>query len=217
MCISILKEHAYVADTFHRLSALAGLAVPTPATPASGIRLQLRHPLVMLNLRGTADAAFCAAVRGVCACELPLASNSSSESPAGRILKLGPNEWLLVTHPGSPWSEKLAIPGATLTDVSHARVAMGVGGNNARDMLAKGCAIDLHPREFPPGSCVQTSIAKIGVILHKQQHENDFELYVARSFSGSFWHWLTQAANEYGYHVLEPKGFNDMHPRQPEE
>lgn len=212
MCILIPKETAFVANTFHRLSALAGLAAPMSATPASGIRLQLRHPLVMLNLRGTADAAFYAAVRDVCSCELPLASNSSSESPAGRILKLGPNEWLLVTRPESPWSENLAIPGATLTDVSHARVAIGVGGNNSRNMLAKGCAIDLHPREFPPGSCVQTNFAKIGVILHKQQHENDFELYVARSFTGSFWHWLTQAANEYGYHVLEPIGFNNMPP-----
>lgn len=196
-----------------RVSALADLAVPAPATSGSGIRLQQRHPLAMFNLRGAADAAFRDAVRSVCGCELPVAPNSSSACPAGEILKLGPNEWLLVAIPETPWSETMAIPGATLTDVSHARVAVQVDGDMSRDMLAKGCAIDLHPRQFPPRTCIQTSIAKIGVILHKQQNDSGLMLYAARSYAGSFWHWLTAAANEYGYDVVAPQTSNDLHHR----
>lgn len=199
-----------MADTI-RLSALADLAAPTPATAGSGIRLQQRHPLSMLNLRGIADSALRDAVRSVCGCELPVAPNSSSSCPTGDILKLGPNEWLLVATPEKPWSETMAVPGATLTDISHARVAVLVDGDKSRDMLMKGCAIDLHPRQFPPGTCIQTTIAKIGVILHKLPNDSGFMLYAARSYAGSIWHWLTSAANEYGYDVVTPHANNNVH------
>ncbi|MGE0557599.1 MAG: sarcosine oxidase subunit gamma [Burkholderiales bacterium] len=193
-----------MADAIHRQSALADLAVALPATPDPGITLQLLQPSVMLNLRGTADAALLDMVHKVCGCELPTAPNSSSAFPNGRILKLGPDEWLLVGEAETSWSEKMSVPGATLTDVSHARIAIQVDGDQSRDMLAKGCAIDLHPQQFPAGICVQTSISKIGVILHRPRNDNGFTLFSARSYAGSFWHWLTAAAKEYGYHVTTP-------------
>lgn len=202
-----------MANMIYRRSALADLATTAPASGPGIIRLQQRYPLSMLNLRGSADTAFCNAVRSVCGCELPIAPNSSSACPDGEILKLGPNEWLLAAISGTAWTETMAIPGATLTDVSHARIAVQVDGDKSRDLLAKGCAVDLHPRQLPPGSCVQTSIAKIGVILHKQLDDNGFTLYAARSYAGSFWHWLTTAANEYGYHVVASPNDADTHHR----
>ncbi|MBY0269927.1 MAG: sarcosine oxidase subunit gamma [Burkholderiales bacterium] len=199
-----------MADATIRRSALAGLAVPLSAGSGAGITLLERHPLVMINLRGVADAAFCDAVRAACGAELPVAPNTSGTGPCGEILKLGPDEWLLVADAGAAWSEKMIIPGATLTDVSHARVAVRVKGAKTRDMLAKGCAIDLHPRQFPPGTCVQTAIAKINVILHQPQDADGFVLYAPRSFAGSFWHWLTGSAAEFGCHVIAPPGDGSM-------
>ncbi len=205
----MLKGTASVADTPRRLSALADLATALPAAAGQGISLQQQQSLVMLNLRGVADSAFCDAVHSAYNCELPTAPNSSSMCPYGSILKLGPNEWLLVNSARAYWSEMMTIPGATLTDVSHARIAVQIDGDKSREMLAKGCAIDLHPRQFPAGTCVQTSIAKIGVILHRPQNDDSFMLYAARSYAGSFWHWLTSAANEYGYHVVTPQTGSD--------
>ncbi len=199
-----------MADTIVRLSALAGLAVPSPVATGAAITLQERHPLFMINLRGTADPTLREAMRVALACELPVAPNASSTGPSGEILKLGPDEWLLVADAGARWAEKMTIPGATLTDVSHARLAVRIRGEKTRDLLAKGCAIDLHPRQFPPGTCVQTAIAKISVILHQPQDSDGFVLYAPRSFAGTFWHWLTGSAAEYGYHVITPRGDNAM-------
>ncbi len=108
----------------------------------------------------------------------------------------------------------MAIPGGTLTDVSHGRIAVLIYGEKSGDMLAKGCAVDLHPRKFPPGTCIQTGIARIGVILHKPQNDCGFVLYAARSYAASLWSWLGAAAKEYGYHVIGSEICNDMHLRQ---
>jgi sarcosine oxidase subunit gamma len=78
---------------------------------------------------------------------------------------------------------------------------MRVSGPRARELLAKGCSLDLHPRAWEPGRCAQTSIARVSVLLHALDPEG-FDLYCARSYAGSVWHWLTEAAAEYGYQVI---------------
>lgn len=204
MFFTTLKGGASVTDRMRlprQMPSLADFSIPSGTSSRRGIWLQQCPPLTMLNLRGAADVQLIDAVRTVCGCELPVAANASSVGRDGEILKLGPNEWLLIADPATAWSETMSIAGATLTDVSHARVAVRVDGDKSRDMLAKGCAVDLHPRQFPAGACIQTSIAKIGVILHRQPNANGFTAYAARSFAGSFWHWLTAAAAEYGYDV----------------
>lgn len=201
MCSSTPQEAGSVANAGRRISVLAEFIAPTAAAPGHGIVLSQHHPLVMLNLRGPGSPAFCEGARLTCGCELPRRSNASSSCESGTILKLGPDEWLLVAGSGTHWSENMAIESATLTDVSHARVALNVGGEKSREMLAKGCAVDLHPRYFPDGMCIQTSIAKISVIIHKLRNGNDFALYAGRSYAASLWHWLTAASAEYGYHV----------------
>ncbi len=52
-----------------------------------------------------------------------------------------------------------------MSNQSDARAALRLSGPHVRDMLAKGCMIDLHPSVFPPGAAAMTSIAHIGVHL----------------------------------------------------
>ena len=200
MSSTIRKGSGSVPDNITRMSALQGIAPPNAPQPNHGIALRERNPVTMLNLRGSSDQAFLDRARVTLGCELPTSSNSSSASSNGEILRLAPGEWLLVAEPEAGWSEDIKIEGATLTDVSHARVVVIVSGNRILDMLAKGCSVDLHPRQFPPGMCVQTSIAKIHVILHRLHLGNDYALYAARSYASSLWDWLTESAAEYGYH-----------------
>ena len=105
--------------------------------------------------------------------------------------------------------EALAGVHAAITDVTDGRVAFRVAGPSARDVLAKGCPLDLHPRAFPPGRCAQSLLAKASVLIHLVDDDPErgpsFDVYVARSFAQYLWTWLEDAGREYGV-LIEPVG-----------
>ena len=67
-------------------------------------------------------------------------------------------------------------------------------------MLAKGTPVDLHKSEFLIGKSAVTQMAHVGVHLTRTG-EDAFELSVFRGFAESFWEWLAQQAEEFGYRV----------------
>jgi sarcosine oxidase subunit gamma len=67
----------------------------------------------------------------------------------------------------------------------------------ARDVLQKGCAVDLHPRVFTSQSCVSTALARVRVTLRQSASER-YELLVERSYARYLHEWLLDAALEYG-------------------
>ena len=71
----------------------------------------------------------------------------------------------------------------------------------ARDLLAKGVPIDLHPRAFKPGDAAQTQVAHIGVLIAQIDDAPTYELLAARSFTGSLWSWLEASALEFGLEI----------------
>ena len=77
-------------------------------------------------------------------------------------------------------------------------------GPNARDVLAKGCPLDLHPSVFRPGDCAQTLLAKANVTLRCVDDAPSYELTVRRSFADYAAPWLQDAALEYGCAVVAP-------------
>ena len=90
---------------------------------------------------------------------------------------------------------------ASVIDHSSGKVVVRVAGPCARDVLAKGCPIDLDARAFGPGSAAATEIAHIGCQLWQVDETPTFDLVVNRSLAKSFWSWLTASAAEYGYEV----------------
>ncbi len=89
---------------------------------------------------------------------------------------------------------------ASVSDQSHGRIIIRVGGKKSRQVLAKGTPVDLHADEFRVGQSAVTQMAHVGVHLTRTS-ENIFELSVFRGFAESFWEWLTQQAEEFGYEV----------------
>jgi sarcosine oxidase, subunit gamma len=63
-------------------------------------------------------------------------------------------------------------------------------------VLATGCAIDLHPRAFPAGSAVQTTLGLAGVVL-LALGGTEYEILVRTSYARYLADWLLDAAAEF--------------------
>jgi sarcosine oxidase subunit gamma len=207
-----------MADTYLRRSPLAHMHLEARAVADAGITdagvelAEIRH-LDMLNLRGDAtDAAFLSAVSSVIGTEPTTAPNTSAKGKDDiRILGLGPDEWLIVAQPGTggdiATALRTALAGlfAPVVPIGDGRTTIRVAGPNARDVLAKGTAIDLHPAAFGSGQCAQTTIARTGALIHCQDAggaiPETFQLIVAASFAEYLWTWLEDAGREYGVRV----------------
>jgi sarcosine oxidase subunit gamma len=113
------------------------------------------------------------------------------------------DEWLLLTPDGAQdvLLERLraALAGchAALTDVSDLYASFEVVGPSSRDLLAKGCALDLHPRVFQAGHCAATALASVRVTLRQLDAAPRFQLLVEHSYAQYLWDWLTDAAVEF--------------------
>jgi sarcosine oxidase subunit gamma len=90
---------------------------------------------------------------------------------------------------------------ASVSDQSHGRVVIRIAGPKARAVLAKGTPVDLHPDEFAAGRSALTQMAHVGVHLTRVGEET-YDLSVFRGFSESFWEWITEQAEEFGYQVM---------------
>lgn len=176
---------------------------------SADVEIVERAPLACVNLRGSrSDARFVRAVAAVTDVAPPEQPCTSVAGLFGSILWLGPDEWLIVSESqaGEEITARLAQAlhgmAAAVTDVSDARIVYVLAGKRARDVLAKGCSIDFHPRAFPPGSVVQTLLAKTAVLIHARS-AGAFEVHVPRSFADYAWAWLENAQAEYGSRSLE--------------
>jgi heterotetrameric sarcosine oxidase gamma subunit len=115
----------------------------------------------------------------------------------------GPEQWLAYCQPAPAIGMEAHLATAfaglgSIVDQSHGRTLLHVAGPRIRDSLAKGLAIDLHPRAFLPGYTALTTVAHIGLHIWQLDVRPTYELAVPRGFVLSFWHWLEASAEEYG-------------------
>jgi sarcosine oxidase subunit gamma len=170
-----------------------------PAQAGAGVSIHALRMESMVLLRGNAaDPRFLSEASAALGVMLPVEPNTATGVKARRALWLGPDEWLIASL-RDRLGEARVIHG-TITDVSHGRAVLRLCGREARAVLAKGCALDLDMRAFPPNACAQTAIAKMNIAIDHAT-SGAFDLYCARSYAGSFWDWITEAAAEYGCNV----------------
>ena len=157
--------------------------------------------VAMVDVRLGAFRAEASAVLGV---DLPTAPNTWVPAGAGRAVWLGPDEWLLSSTTEVPEELEARVRAAVLplggsaTDVSAQRIGLRLRGARVRDVLVKGCSIDLHPRVFGRGSSAQTTLGQAGVVLLAlSETGDDYVLLVRSSFAGYLADWLLDAALEF--------------------
>jgi sarcosine oxidase subunit gamma len=156
------------------------------------------------------EAILADAVRKRFKLELPGTARVSA-SDTHTLVWTGPGQWLLVaqSRPGFAGDMQALADVAAVAEQSDGRAGLRLSGPRARDVLAKGCMIDLHPSAFAIGSTALTSIAHIGVHLWRAEDGPDgavFEIMVARSMAGSFWSWLSGSAAEFGCGIDAGRG-----------
>ncbi|MFJ9632534.1 sarcosine oxidase subunit gamma [Streptomyces sp. NPDC101175] len=192
-----------------RRSPLAGAAGRlAAATRASGgaVRLAELPFLAQVNVRLDAKGAAADAVGLALGLSLPLEPDTVVRAGESAVLWLGPDEWLVVGPPDTQreLEDRIRAAGGAehvaVTDVSAQRTTLLVSGARARDLLAHGCALDLHPRAFGPGRCAQTTLARAQVVLvARDEVAAGFWVLVRSSFAGYLTDWLLDAAAEYAH------------------
>lgn len=186
-----------------RQSPLATAGATLAALPVS-VRVAEVTFLTQVNLRLDPAGAAADPVAKVLGVPLPTAPCTSIRSGAYEVLWMGPDEWLVLAADGVADELGVALRNAigtdvhgAATDVSAQRFAVSLSGRSAREVLAKGCSIDLHPRVAPMGTCVQSLLAQTGVVIVVHDDTaTDFLLLVRSSFAQYFVHWLVDATAE---------------------
>jgi sarcosine oxidase subunit gamma len=131
---------------------------------------------------------------------LPIEPNTVSTRGQRSALWLGPDEWLVIDASGDPQQIESTVRQAfapdwgSVVDVSANRVVFELSGPAARDILSRGCPLDLHPRRFEPGKCAQTLLAKTAIILWQTDAAPTFRILVRASFATHVAHWLADAS-----------------------
>jgi sarcosine oxidase, subunit gamma len=124
----------------------------------------------------------------------PTVPNTWSADGGREWLWLGPDEWLVVGPPGSAAAvvadleKSLAGRHHSVVDASANRTVIELASAGRRELLAHGCGIDLHPRSWGSGSCAQTLLARVPVLL--QERETLTRVFVRPSFGGWLVDWL---------------------------
>jgi sarcosine oxidase subunit gamma len=173
----------------------------------AGVAMAERRFPTIVDLRGDlSEEVFAAAAKGALGFALPAEPNSAAGDGALSALWLGPDEWWVVGRDRPTLAEDLAKAfegkAAAVTEVGESRTCIRLSGPHARDLIAKGCPLDLHPKVFATGHCTQGMLAKAGILLHQVSDEPAYDVYVLRSFAEYLWLWLEDAAQEYGVTVV---------------
>jgi len=181
---------------------LAEMGKPRVAQPA--VTVTVRGDLGHINLRGRAsDSGFLKAVEQELGQALPVAPNTFSAGEH-RVCWLGPDEWLVVTPVTAAvdlarrLERALASTHAAVNDVSGGQLALLLEGAGCRELLARGCTLDLHPREFKTGDCAQSGLARAAVLIALVDDSPTFMVVVRRSFSDYLCRWLAHAGRDQG-------------------
>jgi sarcosine oxidase subunit gamma len=190
------------------VSALAGLAVPGRygyAGGEPGVTIAERIGLGLATVAARKGAPLRAAVKASYGVNLP-DDSTVGQGPEMSFVGYGPGQWLAVS--GTLRNDTLAKQLgqdlkalASVSDQSGGRTLLRLSGTRARDVLAKGLPIDLHPSVFGPGSAATSTISLMGVQLWQVDEAPTYDIALFRSVSASFWRWLTASAAEFGYEV----------------
>jgi sarcosine oxidase subunit gamma len=192
-----------MADTLERTSTLKPWAAHFAQLPNSVAIVE--EPFVtMVDLRVGPFGSGAVAAAELLGVELPTDESTYAKSGDTTVIWLGPDEWLVTgtalagRELEARLREAVAPHGGAAVDVSGQRTTLRLRGSASREVLGKGCALDLHPRAFGEGTAAQTMLGQAGVILLAvDANGDDYRILVRSSFARYLADWLLDAVEEY--------------------
>ena len=178
-------------------SALHGAGEP------SGLALRIWEmpPRGMIDLRGDAgNENFRFGVKHVTGVDLPLTPRTSAAWGDVKILWLSIDQWLVICPRGRTGEmiggleEALKGQHVATTDVSDMRAVIRLEGEGVREVLLKGCSLDLLGNGYEPGTVRRVRFAEIAALIQVIDAKT-IELYVFRSYAAYAWDFLAVTAN----------------------
>ncbi|MEU1320604.1 sarcosine oxidase subunit gamma [Streptomyces tibetensis] len=186
-----------------RSSPLAHLADRMRAaavTGARGVTLRELPFLHMVNVRVDPSSAAAGRIETALGAPLPRRCGDTTASGPRTVLWLGPDEWLVLSRSDEAAASREALgqePGSVV-DVSANRTTLELSGPSARQVLEKGCPLDLHPRSFGPGRAVSTTVGPVAVLLWQTDDAPTYRLLPRSSFADYLGRWIVDAMSEFG-------------------
>ena len=172
------------------------------------LRLQERKNLTAIQVLAYAGQyeTAAAAIGKALGIDCPVVPGSFGSNDHTQVIWNGPNSWMIIASDEKSGSQsnqllmalKKAVGDlAAVIDQSHGRCGLRLSGKHARAVMAKNCAIDLHPRAFKAGNCALTSVAHMSTLVVQLDDTPSYDLFVARSLARSFAHAIEHACGEF--------------------
>lgn len=207
--IATFNAHPTVAIRAESPLAFSRVSVATLASAqGAGVCIRERALLGHLILRGKADdAGFRAGVESALGVSLPLKMGpvSRDDGRGVSVQWMSPDEWLIVVPAGEDLATEQRLRAAlsghyAVMQVSGAQTLLELSGPNALEVLKKSAGYDFHPRNFPVGKGISTTLAKSTAVI-RRTGDTQWELIIRRSFADYLFRWLLDASEEYGVFV----------------
>jgi len=167
------------------------------------VSIQELPNLGKITLRGNAgDTAFADAVAKVLGVALPTEPMASASAGDVRIFWKAFDEWLIWTPEGAEGKLIADLRTATdgmrkaVVDMSDYFTVIRIQGLNARTLLAKGCALDLHPRAFSQGQATGTGFHQATIFLTLADADT-FDVMIRWSFADYLWTYFADGMQEW--------------------
>jgi sarcosine oxidase, subunit gamma len=193
-----------MAETLTATSPLEGWRDKFAALPRT-LELSEEPFVAMVDLRVDPDGPAASRASAILGLELPTAPSTYVGDDTITAIWMGPDEWLITAGGRSAVTLEAELraavgdDGGAAIDVSAQRTTLRLSGPDAREVLAKGCSLDLHPKVFTKGTAAQTMLGLAGVVLIALDDAGtDYGILVRSSFARYLADWLIDAAEEFG-------------------
>ncbi|AXE84165.1 sarcosine oxidase subunit gamma family protein [Streptomyces sp. Go-475] len=169
---------------------------------ARGVMLAERPFVTMVNLRVGPGSDAADRIERTLGTRLPRRCGDTTSSGPHTVVWLGPDEWLVLSRAeGAALTAELRTAlgpdRGSAVDVSANRTTLELSGPSSRQVLEKGCPLDLHPRAFGPGRAVSTTVGPVAVLLWQVDEVPTYRLLPRSSFADYLARWLIDAMGEF--------------------